>query len=261
MAADVLGFGFCGLRSGTRCGGAGRRRAGRWGRLAREVRGRSWAGAAHDVWEYGVKDVIRGRQPAALRAARRGPPPALLHPALVRETQFGERLAALDPPLPSSRHRLAALVHHPPSHRGLEQLAWTAETMGLTIATPYWDRSLVELCMGVPRDHLLRDGAERVLLREAMAGRLPESVRTRRSKATFNPLLNLTLRAHAADDIAAMLDAPGPLAEWCDLAVLRTLTRRWAAAPAADLRAGGSGDAQALLRTVTIWHWARRLGL
>ena len=237
-------------------------RAGRWARLAREVRGAgSRAAAARAVWRLGFQDVVRERLPRSVRRARRPPAPAILHPALTHEIRFVDRLDALSPQLPSARHRAVALVGHAPTHRGLEQLAWLGEAMGLRVAAPYWDRDLVRVCLSVPRDHLLRDGVERTLLREAMAGRLPEAVRTRTSKATFDPLLNLTLRAHAMGDVTEMLDAPGPLAEWCDLDVLRTVAGRWKGAPEEEMRSRGSGDAQALLRAVTLWLWAQRQGI
>ena len=235
-------------------------RTGRWRRLAREASfgATSWRGAVAEVWRSGLKDLIRQRQPSAVREARRNRAPALLHPGLAEETRFHDRLASFDGRVPTARHRLAGFVHHPLTHLGLESMTSVTEGMGISLQTPYWDRALVDLCLTVPRDHLLRDGVERVLLREAMTGRLPEATRTRRTKATFDPLLNVTLRRHAGVEIAAMLDAPGRLADWYDLPELRNVAARYASVPDASLATGRSGDAQVLLRALTVWHWSQR---
>jgi asparagine synthase (glutamine-hydrolysing) len=51
---------------------------------------------------------------------------------------------------------------------------------------PFLDHRLVELTAGVPSNMLLRGFREKHLLREAMTGRIPESLRRRKKKA-FNP--------------------------------------------------------------------------
>ena len=236
-------------------------RTGRWRRLAREasVGAASWRETAGAVWQNGLKDLIRQRQPPALRDARRRPVTALLSPDLAEQVRFRDRLASFEVRLPTARHRLAEFVHHPLTHLGLERMATITEAMGLSFQMPYWDRALVDLCLSVPRDHLLRDGMERVLLREAMSGRLPEATRTRRTKATFDPLLNVTLRRHAGEEIAAMLDAPGRLVDWYDVGELRNVAARYLGAPDASLALSRSGDAQTLLRALTVWHWDRRV--
>ena len=236
-------------------------RTGRWRLLVREASlgAGSWRDTARHVWDNGLKDLIRQRQPTALRNARRTPISGLLNPELAAAVGFRDRLASLDVRVPTARHRLAEFASHAPTHLGLERMASVSEAMGLSFQTPYWDRALVDLCLAVPRDHLLRDGVERVLLREAMADRLPAATRSRSSKATFDPLLNVTLRRHAAGEIAAMLDAPGPLADWYDLRELQAVAARYTNAPEAALATVPSGDAQALLRALTVWHWDRRV--
>jgi len=47
---------------------------------------------------------------------------------------------------------------------------------------PFLDRALVELALGGPRDHVCEPGVTKVVLREAMRGRLPETVRQRSTK-------------------------------------------------------------------------------
>ncbi len=56
---------------------------------------------------------------------------------------------------------------------------------GLDAAFPFLDRDLVAFLMAVPGDVQNRDGVPRALLREAMAGILPDAVRARTWKADF----------------------------------------------------------------------------
>ena len=51
--------------------------------------------------------------------------------------------------------------------------------------TPFLDYRLVERAMALPADDLIRDGWTKALLRQAMIGILPESVRLRRDKLGF----------------------------------------------------------------------------
>jgi asparagine synthase (glutamine-hydrolysing) len=56
---------------------------------------------------------------------------------------------------------------------------------------PFHDRRLTEFIMGVPGDQLLRRGVRKHILREAMRGILPETVRNRSDKAWFlSPIIN-----------------------------------------------------------------------
>jgi asparagine synthase (glutamine-hydrolysing) len=56
---------------------------------------------------------------------------------------------------------------------------------GIEARTPYLDYRLVERALALPAGDLIRAGWTKSLLREAMAGRLPESVRRRRDKLGF----------------------------------------------------------------------------
>ena len=51
--------------------------------------------------------------------------------------------------------------------------------------TPFLDYRLVERAQGVPAAHLIHDGWTKAILREAMAGIVPETVRRRGDKLGF----------------------------------------------------------------------------
>ena len=65
---------------------------------------------------------------------------------------------------------------------------------GLELTLPYFDRRLVEYVLGIPAYILGRPGNYRRLHREAMSGRLPENVRLRPRRTSFEPLLPKGLR-------------------------------------------------------------------
>jgi len=63
---------------------------------------------------------------------------------------------------------------------------------------PFLDQELVELVLSLPPDAIVRDGWSRWILREALAGLLPELVRTRRKKIGFTTPEIRWLRAQRA---------------------------------------------------------------
>ncbi len=68
--------------------------------------------------------------------------------------------------------------------------------------SPYLDRRLFEFCCRIPTEHLLRDGYAKVVLRDALAGLVPDKVLWNRRKVGFNaPILSLldTRNAHVRE--------------------------------------------------------------
>ena len=89
-----------------------------------------------------------------------------------------------------------ATVNDPGQSAAMETLHATSSALGIQIRFPFWDRALVELCLGAPADQKHRDGYTRWLLRAAVP-ELPDVVRWRRDKLDFTPHLALgMLRTH-----------------------------------------------------------------
>ena len=61
----------------------------------------------------------------------------------------------------------------------------SATSAGVLPRYPFFDRRVIALCLAFPAEMKLRDGRSRWVLREAMRGILPESIRTRADKAEF----------------------------------------------------------------------------
>lgn len=57
----------------------------------------------------------------------------------------------------------------------------------LEVTYPLCDRRLIELLMQIPVEHFYAGGIKRGLIRKAMAGILPEKVRTRKTKGSYSP--------------------------------------------------------------------------
>jgi asparagine synthase (glutamine-hydrolysing) len=108
-----------------------------------------------------------------------------------------------------------------------DQLRRMASMAGVEDVHPFLDVDLIELVLGLP-PHLAFDASfDRKVLREAMRGLLPESVRLRRNKVYFGALLRdaLTGPDHAAVDsilagssleLADLIDRDALIALWSD---------------------------------------------
>jgi asparagine synthase (glutamine-hydrolysing) len=97
-----------------------------------------------------------------------------------------------------------------------------AAAHGLEAAHPMLDLDLVELCLRQPPEASLDPRFNRPLLRAAMDGLLPDSVRLRPAKAWFESLIVDCLRGSDAALIRELLTGPGAeLGAYADLGVLR----------------------------------------
>ena len=73
----------------------------------------------------------------------------------------------------------------------------SAAAFGIEPRYPFFDRRVIEFCLGLPEEQKFADGWPRVLLRRAMEGILPGKVQWRASKANLSP--NFHDRFHAVD--------------------------------------------------------------
>ena len=77
----------------------------------------------------------------------------------------------------------------------------TAAPFGVEVRLPFWDRRLVEFCLGLPPEFKIRKGHTRWILREAMAGLLPKEVQWRRDKSNLGHGFKHCLRKHGLDTL------------------------------------------------------------
>lgn len=177
-------------------------RGGRWKVLARELQFRwrrdGWAGMARDT---------SIRRPLSRLAGR------------VRD--LPERLDWLQPPFRESvrdrmQSELDAFREFPRPQQCLRLLAadasanasgelWFARRAGMDVRAPYRDESLVRLCLSLPADFFERAGTRKWLMRQAMRGLLPESIRQRPKSSDLTPvqLQAVARQSQALGEIAA----------------------------------------------------------
>ena len=167
-----------------------------------------------------------------------GPAPqdwrALVDPDLVRETRLVEQVRTSTRPGPDDRAlpeglRLhAAMMTGPLAPAAFEILGRAAQAEGVTPRYPFYDHRVVELCVWQPELAKVAGGQPRALLREAMRGVLPESVRLRRDKTDFIADFWTTLRQDPQGRIAAFRSEPGLLQGWVNADILRADAARLA---------------------------------
>jgi asparagine synthase (glutamine-hydrolysing) len=69
---------------------------------------------------------------------------------------------------------------------GFEVLSNISRHHGLESRFPFWDQSVVELCLRSPSSEKLSNGWPRALIRSAMKGIIPDSIRRRKDKLDFS---------------------------------------------------------------------------
>jgi len=182
-----------------------------------------------DLWAAAGpgRAIDRLRAAVAERGAYRVLRHELLGPVLRPHVEFRAWLPAWL--TREARARLAALAPWPPDRDaarrprqavrllalvdgfGLGLEAADAARHGIELRTPLRDRDLVELALAVP-DHLLLQGAEtRPVLRAAARGLVPEQVRLRRGKATFQAAVERALRPERRPWAGPLLRHPDAL--------------------------------------------------
>ena len=139
---------------------------------------------------------------------------------------------------PTTKSADVAYRHYLAWGRHIEETA-----SGIPRIDPYLDRTLIDEVDSLPADWLLHGGMRRGLFREAMRGLLPESLRMRQDKASFEPALVRFVTA------AGGLESLRELARASRISKLELVDRRaFFAAFAAFTSAPGDGDAW-----TTVW--------
>lgn len=157
-------------------------------RAVRELRGFDWQ--RRSLWRWGIRPLLAQRAPRTLRIwrARRTRPhlPEWAGPALVaaRRSAHARWLDWIAERL--SRGELAEFaltedyrIYHAWYRHQMELAA------GLCRRDPFFDRALISFVRRLPQEWILFGNIRRGLFREAMRGLLPESLRMRPDKASF----------------------------------------------------------------------------
>jgi asparagine synthase (glutamine-hydrolysing) len=176
--------------------------------------------------------VVRPRMPQwalALNRSRRGDVsrqiPAWIDPDFAREHDLQMRLEHAWAAWSKPTHRTT--LNDPFHTKLVDDLVEIGQTFGVHVHLPFFDQAVIRTALRAPPDAHLSDGWTRRLLREAMRGALPESVRTRTTKATFTTLFHAMNRADA--DAFRRHTTHPLLAQWVDPEKIESLTSRYLA--------------------------------
>lgn len=137
------------------------------------------------------------READLVRDRRR--PPDFLRPEFAREIGLAERFDLQRRAAPSRARSFAeervVAVTHPFLVVGRERYDRVSSRSAVEPRDPFMDLRLVTFCLGLPMEQLAATtGWTKLILRSAMAGLLPESVRWRRGKQHLGYLFNERLR-------------------------------------------------------------------
>jgi asparagine synthase (glutamine-hydrolysing) len=202
--------------------------SGRWLTLARGIS----ALYKKPEYSFNLRGLLLGRTlapllPTSVRKARmnirnnefRDIASPTLDPEFLERTDAKERLfesIATEPTMARNRHYSQMRSSHVVSL--LERLNKTTKAFGVEPRYPFFDRRLMEFCLGTPADQIMYEGWMRYMLRNAMGGVLPHEVQWRAAKGNLAPSFWRALRENTADDIAEVLFADNlRITEYIDL--------------------------------------------
>jgi asparagine synthase (glutamine-hydrolysing) len=108
----------------------------------------------------------------------------------------------------------------------LETLDGITASFSLEKRYPFWDKRVVEFCLGLPANEKLRRGWGRLVLRRAMASSLPEDVCWRRDKISFTEDLFRGLTQRDAEALKKWIARAGAYEAYIDGSALNNMYRR-----------------------------------
>ncbi|MDW8319090.1 MAG: asparagine synthase-related protein [Anaerolineae bacterium] len=128
---------------------------------------------------------------------------SVISPHFAAQVRLGERLRQMytcfgeTEGLLSGGQELARALDHPYLASGRERYWRAVSPLGIEPRDPFLDRRMVDFCLALPDEQRAGSGWPKMLLRRAMAGRLPEALRWRVGKEHLG--WNFTLALMALD--------------------------------------------------------------
>jgi asparagine synthase (glutamine-hydrolysing) len=201
-------------------------RSGHWRTAYREAMGQNrFYNGAHPAWHELYRSMRMAFVPNWLRRLRRRLHPlskqqrvednlrtSLISPEFAQRVKLAERLQALDRYqvtglLPSYGQERACAIDNPSLVVGRERYDRTAAAIAMEPRDPLLDRRVVDICLALPGEHKLSGGWPKVILRKAMAGRLPDAARWRRGKEHLGWSFTSALMSRMPDRMRVDIEA------------------------------------------------------
>jgi len=239
----------------------------RWGQLLREAGALSttshrWYTPRRIVWEYAVRPLIpEGIQRVWHRARNRSEPDwstgALVNPTFARRIALSDRVHTSSRPARTEREQHWRGLTSPLIPYTLELADKTAGAFNLDPRYPFFDRRLMEFCLGLPPHQKLHDGWTRYVMRRAMETVIPPEVQWRKRKAGLSPNITRRLVEHERGTLErVVLQDSGAIEEYVDMATLRATYDRYVSPPTRT-----AADAVILHAAVVLSLWLESAGL
>ena len=224
-----------------------------WLRMARELAGRFGLSRREIALRFGVLPLM----PASLRRVSRlmkrelTPERGILRPDLARVIRRGHRVAErAQGRMLSERDEHVRGLSHPLFQLTLEIADKAAAAFGVEPRYPFFDRRLIEFCVGLPESQKFDGGWPRLLFRRAMDGILPPEIQWRSSKANLGPNFHRRFRTIDLAERAVFDDAA--LLPYVDRDNLSEVLRRYRNAAESERT---TADATLIFRAAILEMW------
>jgi asparagine synthase (glutamine-hydrolysing) len=89
--------------------------------------------------------------------------------------------------------------------QNLELMNNAAAAFSVDLRFPFWDKRLIEFCVAIPSEQKLNKGLNRMVMRRAMKGMLPESVRLRGGKVNMAHAFEYSLRKYNSERFSEVI--------------------------------------------------------
>jgi asparagine synthase (glutamine-hydrolysing) len=137
---------------------------------------------------------------------------SLINPDFALRIRLDERLRVLDGHgsgglTTSYGKERARSVDHPYLTVGRERYDRVASAVAVEPRDPFLDRRVVGFCLTLPGEQKLREGWPKIVLRRAMADRLPDAVRWRTGKEHLGWAFTSSLIAKVKADVTLPMEA------------------------------------------------------
>ena len=222
-----------------------------WFQAARNVSSRFGFSRSHLAFTQGIRPMLSlgHAQTRGGNAATE----ALLQPALaevlrkrVREWERADRGRAPK----SEREAHIQGLSQPLYQLTLEIADKAAAAFGLEARYPFFDRRLIEFCLGLPEEQKFGGGWPRLLFRRAMTGILPPAIQWRSTKSNLSPNFHRQFRAVDESKFESLDEAA--LAPYLRLDRLRALRSHYRATRDQDR---AKAQELVLFRTMVLGKW------
>ena len=150
--------------------------------------------------------------------------------------------------------------HHNLLTRGLmpymlEQYNSNVAAFSLEQRFPFQDKRLLEFCLSLPPTQKLHDGWNRMVMRRAMNGILPEEVRWRGGKTDMSPMFRYVLRSFESDRLERVIvNNPDKLTKYYNITNLRKAYDRF-------ILNDSNNDSMTVWKAVTLAGWLENAGI